>query len=788
MQAVRIFVNWAGRFHGGSEGVSIRMREPGNLSRKSGVLGGRSAMSEPSQKLETDYRQIEQLCQGSFGEAYLVESIKSNKQYALMIVSTKDIVPQSHRMTAPSFLQSTAHPFIIGYIEDFPSTQIGKHCIILEYADGCHLRKKMVSMGNQITEDVAITWLAQVCLGLAEMHSKGLLHHDIKPENILIVDEVAKLGNFGTNKKISSGLKFGTYQYFSPESGDTTKIQGEADIWSLGIVLFEMCTGGQFPFQYDFEQGNLQDYLNKLPFLELRQMPEHLSTECKTLIMHMLEKSPQSRPNVMKVLQHTIIKEKIRQIIEDKFLGEEIALRIREQIITLETQIPEKSSFEEQKQLQPSSASKQSTVISSINLQQLADSFEQQLALQSEESKQCLPTLESIKFSRVAIDNFLNMIREKGHKKLVEASLQLGLTLNLLNCNQTKEAMLLEFEGNEFFEKGGTYYGECVEGLRDGWGLLQCIHKEGDQCLFECEWTQGVPVKGKSMLIWEEQWHYYEGQFDARMLRTGIGRREGEDGRTYEGEWRDGQKNGQGKETFADGRTYEGEFKDDKKCGYGYGKYICEDGRVYEGEFKNGKQNGQGKMTQADCETYEGGWKEGNRHGKGKVVYPNGEAYEGEWKDDMLNGKGKYTWADGRIYEGEFKDDLYEGQGKITYPDGYAYEGQWKDDKRHGIGRVSLADGQTYEGEWKENKYHGKGKYTWPDGRIYEGKWKDDKLHGTGRITFSNGDYQEGQYEGNQIGVHKHFSKEGKLIKLITYEDGEVVKEEEVKKVQLQKS
>ncbi|TNV84187.1 hypothetical protein FGO68_gene4901 [Halteria grandinella] len=782
-------------------------------------------------------------------------------------------------MNELTFLKSTAHPFIIGYIEDFPSPFLGKHCIILEYADGCDLRKKMASMGHQITEDLAITWLAHVCLGLAEMHTQRLVHRDIKPDNILIVGEVAKLGDFGTIKKMSYGdtvdtLRVGTYKYFSPERGDNIKYQEEADIWSLGIVLYEMCTGGKFPFQYDFAKGNLDDYLDKLPFLELRQIPEHLSTECKTLINQMLEKYPQSRLNASKVLQKSIILEKIRQIVEDQILGEEIALKIRDQILTLEIQLPQKSQFEEQIQLLPlSSTSKQSTATNSINSQKLALSLEQQLSLQSEESKQSLPTLEQNKFSQVTIDNFLNMIREKGHTKLIEVSLQHGLTLNLLNCNQTKEVRQLEFEGNEFFEKGGTYYGECVEGLRDGWGLLYCIHTQGPECLFECEWTHGVPVKGKRVLIEKDQWHYYQGQFDARMIRTGTGRWEHEDGRTYEGEWRDGKSNGQGNETYADGGTYQGEFKDDKRHGHGkivyadgdiyegewkdgefsgYGKYIWEDGRVYEGEFKNGKQNGQGKITWPDGETYEGewkdgyysgqgkqtkpdgqiyegGWKEGNKHGQGKVAWPDGDTYEGEWKDNMMNGKGKYIWADGRIYEGEFKDNKREGQGKMIYPDGKVYEGQWKDGKmngtgkyiwadgaiyegeykdnkregqgkmiypdgkvyegqwknenKNGIGRVSLADGRTYEGELKDDKYHGKGKFTWPDGRIYEGEWKDDKGHGTGRLTFKNGEYEEGQYEGNNpIGVHKYYSKEDKLIKLITFENGEVVKEEEVKK------
>lgn len=89
------------------------------------------------------------------------------------------------------FLKATNHPFIISYKDDFPypNDMLGRHCIVLEYADGCDLRKKMLQMNNDIPEKFALNWFTHACLGLAKMHAQGLVHRDIKPENILIVGE-----------------------------------------------------------------------------------------------------------------------------------------------------------------------------------------------------------------------------------------------------------------------------------------------------------------------------------------------------------------------------------------------------------------------------------------------------------------------------------------------------------------------------------------------------------------------------------------------------------------------
>jgi hypothetical protein len=134
-------------------------------------------------------------------------------------------------------------------------------------------------------------------------------------------------------------------------------------------------------------------------------------------------------------------------------------------------------------------------------------------------------------------------------------------------------------------------------------------------------------------------------------------------GQVYEGEWKDGKKNGRGKLTFPDGEVHEGEWKDDKRNGRCKCTFMP-DGQVYEGEWKDGKMNGRGKMT-----------------------FPDGQVYEGEWKDDKKNGRGKHTWPCGQVYEGEWKDDAYNGQGSMNHPGCRCQCGTWEDG--HFLGSLS---------------------------------------------------------------------------------------------------
>jgi len=276
----------------------------------------------------------------------------------------------------------------------------------------------------------------------------------------------------------------------------------------------------------------------------------------------------------------------------------------------------------------------------------------------------------------------------------------------------------------------------------------------------------------------------YEGECK-NGLREGKGKLTYLSGDVYDGYWKNDKFNGQGKLTSSDGSIYEGEFKNGLFDGKG--KLIYLDLFVYEGEWKNSKFDGKGKLTNqygvyeggfknnqiegkgkfayADGSIYEGEWKNGLWNGKGKRIYANGDVYEGEWKNNEPNGKGKCIYADGNVYNGEWKDGVFHGKGKLTGKNGVGYEGEFKNDHFDGKGKFTYADGGFYDGEWKNGLREGKGKDIYANGEVYEGIWKNDKIfEGKGRVIGPDG--------GDYVGEFKNGFREGKGK--VTYPDGGV--------------
>jgi hypothetical protein len=144
-------------------------------------------------------------------------------------------------------------------------------------------------------------------------------------------------------------------------------------------------------------------------------------------------------------------------------------------------------------------------------------------------------------------------------------------------------------------------------------------------------------------------------------------------------------------------QRYEGELRDGRRDGRGV--TTAPNGARYEGEFHDGKADGRGVATAPNGERYEGEFRDGRRDGRGAQTWPNGERYEGEWRDDKANGRGVFTDANGR-YEGEFRDWKKNGRGVMTWRDGARYEGDWRNGGAEGLGVFVYPSGQIVNGNW----------------------------------------------------------------------------------------
>lgn len=158
-------------------------------------------------------------------------------------------------------------------------------------------------------------------------------------------------------------------------------------------------------------------------------------------------------------------------------------------------------------------------------------------------------------------------------------------------------------------------------------------------------------------------------------MPNGFGRIEYETDQWYEGDWKHGRWTGRGCWSNTDGDFYKGGVKNDLKHGQGTLEYA--DGRTFEGEYLNGQML-EGRMIYQDGSTYTGSWVDGMRHGRGKCVFTEGSTYEGEFKEGEFDGHGKFTWEDGGWYKGEWVNGNMHGLGREVRPDGsLRHDGEW---------------------------------------------------------------------------------------------------------------
>lgn len=222
----------------------------------------------------------------------------------------------------------------------------------------------------------------------------------------------------------------------------------------------------------------------------------------------------------------------------------------------------------------------------------------------------------------------------------------------------------------------------------------------------------------------------------------------------YEGYWKEDKKSGLGKESFEDDSKYDGEYLND--CFHGLGKFLFSDGRRYEGEVSQDKWNGRGKLFSADGNLlYDGEWKDNKRHGQGKEWSPDGQLeYEGKFQEGFRKGEGKEYLSDGRRFEGIVNKREWV-KGVLFFEIGSILdriEGQWKDGSLYGLGRSYYADGKPqYEGHYEDGERHGRGTFTFNEDEVtLEGMFYKGQMHGTFIRTYPDGRTVTEQWENGK--------------------------------------
>ena len=283
-----------------------------------------SKSTSNSSTFEPQYKKKRLLGEGSYGKAFLVEETHTKKEYAMKTIIIKGLSKNEveDAKKEVKILKKLDHPNIIHFKEVFicklPKLTLN---IITEFADGGDLSQKIEKQKESKTyfkEDLILDYFTQICLALYHVHSHKVIHRDIKAQNIFLTKNgIIKLGDFGIAKNLGNTWDFaktiiGTPYYLSPEIINNKPYNNKTDIWSLGVLLYQMIT-----LKLPFEANNLPILSFKILKGKYNPIPSCFSKKLAILVNHLLKVNPDERPEMTEILKYDIIRERMKVLLDE---------------------------------------------------------------------------------------------------------------------------------------------------------------------------------------------------------------------------------------------------------------------------------------------------------------------------------------------------------------------------------------------------------------------------------------------------------------------------------------
>lgn len=246
------------------------------------------------------YKIIEKLGEGGMGVVYKAKDTRLERTVALKFLSpdlTRDSNVQERFIQEAKAASAIEHNNVCN-IYEIDGTEDGQVFIAMAYYPGESLRERIEARTLEANEVIDI--VLQIAEGLSKAHQKGIIHRDIKPGNIMVTsDGVVKILDFGIAKlagqvKLTrTGSTVGTVAYMSPEQAKGGEVDQRTDIWSLGVILYEMISG-RLPFKGEHDQAVLYSILNKEP-APVKGLPYEVPEDLERIMKKALAKDPEKR-------------------------------------------------------------------------------------------------------------------------------------------------------------------------------------------------------------------------------------------------------------------------------------------------------------------------------------------------------------------------------------------------------------------------------------------------------------------------------------------------------------
>ena len=256
------------------------------------------------------------LGKGSFGSVCIATRKLDRHVYAMKRVnlSNSPKVEIEAALNEIRLLASLNHPNIIGYKETFYDSPSCTLNIVMEFAEDGDLAKKIVYNKKnrcRFDENLIWEWIFQLLYGLEYLHSHHIMHRDLKSANVFLMKNgVLKIGDLNVSKLSKSNFqrtKTGTPYYLAPEVWEDRPYDYKCDIWSLGCIIYELCT-----LLPPFRGTNFKELFNNIKNGNFTPISNEYSKDLKQLINWMLIVNPSKRLSAAELLNSNIVKNRIK--------------------------------------------------------------------------------------------------------------------------------------------------------------------------------------------------------------------------------------------------------------------------------------------------------------------------------------------------------------------------------------------------------------------------------------------------------------------------------------------